>query len=141
MATHPSLRAWRIPWTEEPGGLPGYSPWGRKESDTTEQLMLSIRCTHLKLLPSPRISLRCFPDSVGEHFESCGESKAREERSPRSPATTGSATRIGLPTPHPRLLNCAPRVTDPDFLKRVHTTNTITEVSASMCISHDFEKC
>ena len=21
MATHPSLRAWEIPWTEEPGGL------------------------------------------------------------------------------------------------------------------------
>ena len=32
MATHPSILAWRIPRTEEPGG---YSPWGRKESDTT----------------------------------------------------------------------------------------------------------
>ena len=29
-----SILAWRIPWTEEPGGL--YSPWGRKELDTTE---------------------------------------------------------------------------------------------------------
>ena len=28
MATHPSILAWRIPWTEEPGG---YSPWGHKE--------------------------------------------------------------------------------------------------------------
>ena len=36
MATHSSLLAWRIPWTEEPGGL--HSPRGRKESDTTEQL-------------------------------------------------------------------------------------------------------
>ena len=35
MATHSSIHAWKIPWTEEPGGL--YSPWGRKESDTTEQ--------------------------------------------------------------------------------------------------------
>jgi len=35
MATHSSILAWRIPWTEEPGG---YSPWGRKESDTTERL-------------------------------------------------------------------------------------------------------
>ena len=35
MATHSSILVWRIPWTEEPGG---YSPWGRKESDTTEQL-------------------------------------------------------------------------------------------------------
>ena len=36
MATHSSILAWRIPWAEEPGGL--YSPWGRKESDTTERL-------------------------------------------------------------------------------------------------------
>ena len=28
MATRSSTLAWRIPWTEEPGG---YSPWGRKE--------------------------------------------------------------------------------------------------------------
>ena len=34
MATHSSTLAWKIPWTEEPGRL----PWGRKESDTTEQL-------------------------------------------------------------------------------------------------------
>ena len=25
MATHSSILAWRLPWTEEPGG---YSPWG-----------------------------------------------------------------------------------------------------------------
>ena len=36
MATHPSTLAWKIPWTEEPGRL--RSPWGHKESDTTEQL-------------------------------------------------------------------------------------------------------
>ena len=33
MATHSSILAWRIPWTEEPG----YSPWGPKELDTTLQ--------------------------------------------------------------------------------------------------------
>ena len=27
MATHSSILAWRIPWTEEPVG---YSPWGRR---------------------------------------------------------------------------------------------------------------
>ena len=64
MATHSSVLAWRIPGMEEPGGLPSrgrtesdtteasyqptpvfwpgefhglYSPWDRKESDTTEQ--------------------------------------------------------------------------------------------------------
>ena len=36
MATHSSIVAWRIPWTEEPCGLHG--PQGHKESDMTEQL-------------------------------------------------------------------------------------------------------
>ena len=31
MATHSSILAWEIPWTEEPG-----KSTGRKESDTTE---------------------------------------------------------------------------------------------------------
>ena len=34
MATHSSILAWRIPWTEEPGGL---QSMGSKESDTTER--------------------------------------------------------------------------------------------------------
>ena len=33
MATHSSILAWRIPWTEEPGGL---QFMGSQESDTTE---------------------------------------------------------------------------------------------------------
>ena len=32
--------AWKIPWTEEPGGL--YSPWGCKESETTVRPTLSL---------------------------------------------------------------------------------------------------
>ena len=35
MAPHSSTPAWKIPWTEDPGGC---SPWGRKESDTTDRL-------------------------------------------------------------------------------------------------------
>ena len=31
VATHSSILAWEILWTEEPGG-----PWGRKELDMTE---------------------------------------------------------------------------------------------------------
>ena len=34
MANHSNILAWRIPRTEEPGGL--YSPWDLKESDKTE---------------------------------------------------------------------------------------------------------
>ena len=33
MATHSSTLAWKIPWTEEPGGL---QSMGSQESDTTE---------------------------------------------------------------------------------------------------------
>ena len=34
MATRSTVLAWRILWTEK---LAGYSPWGHKESDSTEQ--------------------------------------------------------------------------------------------------------
>ena len=39
MATHSSILAWEIPWTEEPGWL---QSMGSKKSDTTEQLTLSL---------------------------------------------------------------------------------------------------
>ena len=35
MATHSSILAWKIPWTEEPGGLQSMR---LQESDTTERL-------------------------------------------------------------------------------------------------------
>ena len=36
MAPQSSTLAWKIPWTEEPGGL---HPWGRRELDTTESAL------------------------------------------------------------------------------------------------------
>ena len=33
IGTHSGILAWRIPWTEEPGGC---NPWGHKQLDTTE---------------------------------------------------------------------------------------------------------
>ena len=47
-ATHSSILAWRIPWTIQ--------PWGRKESDTTERLSLS-----LSLHPSYKYLLYAYP--------------------------------------------------------------------------------
>ena len=45
MATHSSILAWRIPWTEEPGGL---QCMGSQELDTTERLstltIVKIQC-------------------------------------------------------------------------------------------------
>ena len=38
MATHSSILAWEIPWTEETGGL-----WGYKELDTTEHSPVWVR--------------------------------------------------------------------------------------------------
>ena len=50
MAIHSSILYWEIPWTEEPGRLPGclmatscQSMWSQ-ESDTTEQLKNNIEC-------------------------------------------------------------------------------------------------
>ena len=61
MGTHSNILTWRIPWTEEPGGLQrgckelgfatmglqrvghhGLEPWGCKELDTTERLTISL---------------------------------------------------------------------------------------------------
>ena len=39
IAIHSSILAWRISSTEGPDG---YSPWGHKESNTTERLTLSL---------------------------------------------------------------------------------------------------
>ena len=39
-ATHPSILAWKISWMVETGRLQT-PPWGRKESDMTEQLHLT----------------------------------------------------------------------------------------------------
>ena len=43
MAPRSSTLAWKIPWTEEPGGL---QSMGSEESDTTEQLYFhfSLSC-------------------------------------------------------------------------------------------------
>ena len=45
MATHSSVLAWEIPWTEEPGGL---LSMGSQESDTTEWLGTLTHIGHCK---------------------------------------------------------------------------------------------
>ena len=49
MATHSSILAWRIPWTEEPGGL--QSMGLQRVSDMTEQLTLLHASAALKFSP------------------------------------------------------------------------------------------
>ena len=60
MATHPSILAGKIPWTEEPGKP---RPWGCKESDTAEHA-----CTHPYTTPLLNVtgwhsSVRPFSDA------------------------------------------------------------------------------
>ena len=45
MATRSSILAWRIPWTEEPGGLQSR---GRKESDMTEHTHSYMRHLYIR---------------------------------------------------------------------------------------------
>ena len=47
MATHSSILAWEIPWTEKPARL---QSMGHKESDTTEQLYFDFGIALLLLL-------------------------------------------------------------------------------------------
>ena len=41
MATHSNILAWKVPWTEEPGGL---QSWGLKEADMTVHARTQGRC-------------------------------------------------------------------------------------------------
>ena len=44
MATHSSILAWRIPWTEESGGL---QSMGRKELNTASDLVVATHKEHV----------------------------------------------------------------------------------------------
>ena len=59
MATHSSILAWRIPWTED---LEAYSPWSCKELDMTE---------HAHIHTHTNTHRRC--DSRSKNLESCEE--------------------------------------------------------------------
>ena len=59
MATHSSILAWRIPWTEESG-----SPWGCKELDMTERACTHTH-THTQLSLSRTLLRLLYYDSWG----------------------------------------------------------------------------
>ena len=50
IATHSTFLAWRIPWTEEPGGLPS----------TGSQRVRQDQATHTFTLPFPAREQNCF---------------------------------------------------------------------------------
>ena len=67
-ATHSSILAWEIPWTEEPAC---FTPQGHQESDTTERL------THVHISPPFRTSL---PNATPPHPSSSSQSTKPNSR-------------------------------------------------------------
>ena len=65
MATHSNSLAWRIPWTEAPGGL---QSMGGKELDVTERLTLSLAHTYETSLMVQWLGLRVF-HCMGHWFD------------------------------------------------------------------------
>ena len=90
MATQSSILAWKIPWTEPVG----YSPWGHKESDMTEQLSTHTHIYVIYLLAVFDFEmLNKFPDS------SVGKNSACNAGDPGSILGLGRSTGEGIGYP------------------------------------------
>ena len=82
-ATHSSIHAWKIPWTEEPVGYILFvSLWGRKESDTTEWLLCVCVYLCLFILFMPFYTVRkekraAKDEMVGWHHQFSGHELGR----------------------------------------------------------------
>ena len=62
MATHSSIRAWRMPWTEYPGG---YGPWGHKKSDMTAVLSTDSNRAYCRVVAVVSTLVKL----LGRHFQ------------------------------------------------------------------------
>ena len=71
MATHSSILAWRLSWTEEPGGS-CCSPWGCKESEMIEWLTHTrwMKINLIKLISWSYLLLSYVPLPTTEGFAS-----------------------------------------------------------------------
>ena len=67
MAPHSSILAWRIPWTEEPGGLQYMGP---KESDTTARLSTVFTTSITREAQISHIYTHIYPH-LGYHRGQC----------------------------------------------------------------------
>ena len=61
MATHSSILAWRIPWTEEPGGLQSVG------SQRVRHNWINLACMHIAVLASVQFSHSVVSDSLRPH--------------------------------------------------------------------------
>ena len=79
MATHSSILAWRIPWTEELGGL---QSTGRKELDTTERLHFHFRCCFLGGTSGKEPSCQCRKQETWGSISQTGRSPGEGNGNP-----------------------------------------------------------
>ena len=63
MATHSSILAWSIPWTEEPGGLQSMGLWRVRHDWTTNTFTFSSSEWQKPPSPAVKYNFRCFPFS------------------------------------------------------------------------------
>ena len=56
MATHSSVLAWRIPWTEEPGGLQSIGLQSRTQLSTAQQAHIYLYINYMYIF-SPNLKL------------------------------------------------------------------------------------
>ena len=75
MATHSSILAWKIPWSEEPGELRGH-----KELDTTDTHTVYVYVNSKLLICSPALSPLVTMFVRKHHFDNCSPSSGRKNR-------------------------------------------------------------
>ena len=80
MATHFRILAWRIPWTEEPGGL---QSMGSQESDTTEATEYAHTCSRWTVFLAE------------DHIKSLNPFNAKGYSPPEAPSDTELTTSLG----------------------------------------------
>ena len=125
LASHTSRLAWRIPWTEEPGGIQSYRPWSYKESDVTDMtwhtptqgalfsLSLSIKepayeLWRLRSLMSYCLKLDTNSGKLAVQLQSKGRRRPRAQLKGSAERTLPSSTFLfypslgGLGDAHPR---------------------------------------
>ena len=89
MAPHSSTLAWKLPWMEEPVGC---SPWGREESDTTEQLHFHFHALEKEMATHSSVLAWKIP-GMGEPggLPSMGSHRVRHDGSDLAAAAAAAA--------------------------------------------------
>ena len=94
MATHSSILAWRIPWTEEPGGLQSMGSqrvrhdWANTHS-LTRDLGDNIKCTNIPIIGVAEGEKRekgpekIFEDIIAENFFNMGKERVNQVQEPQ----------------------------------------------------------